>query len=252
MHIPLFDTDTHTYTDPPPPNEVKISTVHKSIREVTFSWSPVTYKCPIISYNILSSNCGSCPTTTNHTNVTCTDVRTVTTTCQFAVQSVVCGHIAGNTSDPVDITFFRATTMHASTTLLENQSTHNTDATEKSTLGLHQSMVYTDKSTGSVYIVLIISLATGVIVNLVISITVIATILTRRKADINLQLTHSTGGGRTQMNEGITCDSLSASAVKTEDNISYGNKHTQSTPNDELISDNITQTGTIGTQNNPA
>ena len=173
------------------------------------------------------------------------------TTCQFAVQSVVCGNITGNTSDPLNVTFFASEPTHEPTSVHVNSSTHNTDATETvSTLSLDKSMVYTDKSTGSVYIVLIISLATGVIVNLVISITMIATILTRRKAEINLQLTDSTGGERTQMNEGITCDSLSASAIRTEDNFSYGNKHTQNTPNDELIYDNIAQIGTTSTHDN--
>ena len=46
-------------------------------RYVSFAWSPVAPDCPAIHYNILaSSNCGSCPTTTNHTNATCTDVPT--------------------------------------------------------------------------------------------------------------------------------------------------------------------------------
>ena len=41
-------------------------------------------------HNILESNCGSCPTTTNYTTVTCTDVPTNGSTCTLAVQTVVC------------------------------------------------------------------------------------------------------------------------------------------------------------------
>ena len=41
-------------------------------------------------YDILASNCGSCPNTTNYTNVTCTDIPTNDTTCTFAIQTVVC------------------------------------------------------------------------------------------------------------------------------------------------------------------
>ena len=66
---------------------------------VTVNWSPVASDCPAIHYNILASNCGSCPTTTNHTPVTCTDVPTNGSMCTFAVQTVVCGTIAGNWSD---------------------------------------------------------------------------------------------------------------------------------------------------------
>ena len=64
----------------------------------TFSWSSVVLDCPAMRFNILASNCGSCPTTTNHTTVTCTDVPTNHSTCTFAVQTVICGNISGKFS----------------------------------------------------------------------------------------------------------------------------------------------------------
>ena len=72
----------------------------------TFSWNndPVTPDCPAVSYNILASNCGSCPTTTNHTNATCADVPINGSTCEFAVQTVVCGNTSGNYSDLISVT----------------------------------------------------------------------------------------------------------------------------------------------------
>ena len=68
--------------------------------KLTFSWSTV---CPDIRYNILASNCGSCPTTTNHTNVTCTNVPTNNSACTFTIQTVVCGNISGQISNPVRV-----------------------------------------------------------------------------------------------------------------------------------------------------
>ena len=60
--------------------------------KIYFNWSASShcYHDRVISYNILASNCGSCPTTTNHTNVTCTDVPTDDSWCNFSVQSEAC------------------------------------------------------------------------------------------------------------------------------------------------------------------
>ena len=66
-------------------------------------WNNVDPDCPALLYNILSSNCGSCPTTTTNTTVTCTDVPTDGSVCTFAVQSGVCGRIVGEISDRVEI-----------------------------------------------------------------------------------------------------------------------------------------------------
>ena len=85
----------------PSPEKISVSAVNLGLKEITFTWSPVTPNCPaiIFYYDILASNCGSCPTTTNHTNVTCIDVPTDGSTCVFAIRTVVCGNITGNVSD---------------------------------------------------------------------------------------------------------------------------------------------------------
>ena len=71
-----------------------ISLIDIGARQLIFNWSPAaTLDCPDVHYNILSSNCGSCPTTTTHTTVTCTDVPTDSGMCMIAVQTVVCGNI---------------------------------------------------------------------------------------------------------------------------------------------------------------
>ena len=85
----------------PPPDEVSLALVNFGSKEISFSWSPVTPHCPSIHYNIHASNCGSCPTTTNHTNVTCTDVPTDDSMCSFAIDTTICGNITGNQSKPL-------------------------------------------------------------------------------------------------------------------------------------------------------
>ena len=82
----------------PLPEIPSLSVVDLELGEITFMWSPVAPDCPAISYNIIASNCGSCPTNTNHTNITCVDIPTDDTTCVFAVSTVVCGNITGNVS----------------------------------------------------------------------------------------------------------------------------------------------------------
>ena len=65
---------------------------------INILWNTTSPDCPSIHYNILASKCGSCPTTTNYTSVTCTDIPTDGSICTFAVQTVVCGNITGESS----------------------------------------------------------------------------------------------------------------------------------------------------------
>ena len=85
----------------PPPDAISIALVDFGLNKITFSWNPVAPNCPAIYYNILASNCGSCPTTTNHTIITCTDVPTNNSMCTFAVQAVACGNITSNMTKPL-------------------------------------------------------------------------------------------------------------------------------------------------------
>ena len=66
-------------------------------------WSHSLSDCPSIHYTILSSNCGSCPTTTTNTTITCTDVPSNGGVCTFAVQTVVCENITGSYSNNTTI-----------------------------------------------------------------------------------------------------------------------------------------------------
>jgi hypothetical protein len=74
----------------PSPDKVHINEVGFHPNQLTFQWNSVAPECSTVHYNILASNCGSCPTTTHHTNVTCTDVPINGGICTFAVSIVVC------------------------------------------------------------------------------------------------------------------------------------------------------------------
>ena len=109
----------------PPPNTIYASLVES--RQIIFTWSPVTPECTTIQYNILASNCGRCPTATNHTTVTCTDVPTTdeidnATACTFAVQAINCEIIMGKLSDPITVLLKETSLMTTSNSVL---STHN-------------------------------------------------------------------------------------------------------------------------------
>ena len=82
------------FSDPFPP--ITDLTWRATDSLLTIDWTLFVPDCPAIHYNILASNCGSCPTTTNHTNVTCTDVPSNNSVCIFAIQNVVCGNISGD------------------------------------------------------------------------------------------------------------------------------------------------------------
>ena len=180
-----------------PPEQLHISGIDFSSRKLTFAWSSVAPDCPAIHYNILASNCGSCSTTTTNTTVTCTDVPTTgSTSCNFAVQTVVCGNMTGNISDPVIV----------------NTGT-STDITE-------------------VYIVSISFLAAALVVIVVISVIVIVVILIRSKAKntaLELQLSNRAGRSITHMEsmyEDVTGPLPPVSTISTQDNVAYG--HTKS------------------------
>ena len=100
----FFPDSVLTYSISAPPSYIYISHIDIGLIQLTFTWSPVAPDCPAIHYNILATNCGSCPTTTNRTAVTCTDVPTNEGgMCTFAVRTVVCGNITGNKSDTISI-----------------------------------------------------------------------------------------------------------------------------------------------------
>ena len=190
-----FYVDLHTS-----PSNLHIRTIDFISRRLTFVWSPVTPDCPGIHYNILASNCGSCPTTTNHTTVTCTDIPTSHSMCIFAIQPVLCGNLIGNSSVPIRVNI---------TTSLDRNNA--------------------DTCTNTAYIIATSSLAVGLITSVVVFITTIVIILRKRKAKIK-ELQLLIGGGRSihmePMYEDVTGPSPSVSAINIQDNVAYGHTKT--------------------------
>ena len=207
------------------PDRLHMSNADFVTRQLTFKWSPVAPDCPAIHYNILTSNCGSCPTTTNHTNVTCTDIPTDGSTCTLAVQTVSCGYITGNASDPISITLYTQTPttddLHVYPT--GKLTTHSSDtATEPA--GTHPI-----NSNSAVYVISIGSLATGLIASAVLFTTVTAIILRRSKVKVSaaLELSQRGADGTTHddpVYEEVAGASLH-SIISTQDNVAY--RHTK-------------------------
>ena len=196
-------------------------------RKLTFSWSPVAPACHAIHYNILASNCGSCPTTTNHTNVTCTEVPTNDSTCTFAVQTVICGNIAGNVSDSINITLYTIeSTVRTPTDSLhstENQGTHNSSTIEA--MGINNSAI------SRVYIISFSCLATVLFVGVVVASIIATATYLRSKAKVRAVSIQSNKAKESTHNEpayeNVMLSPLpSASAINTQDNVAYGNTRT--------------------------
>ena len=84
-----------------PPNDVCLVDVQSG--RITFNWTSVDALFDSISYNIISSNCGRCPSQTTNTTATCSDIVALGQVCAFAVQTVVCDNITGNMTHPVHV-----------------------------------------------------------------------------------------------------------------------------------------------------
>ena len=94
---------------PLPPENISWLVSYQQLHKYTiaFKWNMHTQDCHP-TYNILASNCGLCPTMTNNSTVTCTDVSTDIDDgmCTLAIQTVVCGRIAGELSPRVSVQVF--------------------------------------------------------------------------------------------------------------------------------------------------
>ena len=132
-----------------------------------------------------------------------TDVQTNGSLCTFAVQTVVCGSITGQFSNPVRVSILNPT-----------EGVHNSD-------------------TSRVCIMSISVLAAALSVSVVVSITVIVIVITRSyckaktKAYPELELTNRTEKDRDtdSMYEDVTGPLPSASAINIQDNVAYGHIH---------------------------
>ena len=213
----------------PTADNVHISAIDFDSRKLGILWSPVAPDCPAIHYNILASNCGSCPTTTNHTNATCTDISSNSRSkCTFAVQTVACENITGNTSEPISIIFYKLTgTSTDSQHPTETQGAPNLDSAV-----MVGAMDNLNSDTNIAYTISIGFLIATLIVCVVVSITVIAVVWRRSKVKIKAALESqchgvegTIGGEPTYVDITGPLPSFSM-AINTQDNVAYGHVKT--------------------------
>ena len=71
---------------------------------LAFNWTPVISNCSTLQYSIVS-DCGTCPTVTNMTTATCSDLQLTTNAslCYFRVTSRACD-LTGSPSSPTAVT----------------------------------------------------------------------------------------------------------------------------------------------------
>lgn len=109
-------------TEPfPPPEPISLTRVNAT--EMVFSWNQTQSYCPSLQYNIISTNCGNCPDTTNFTSVTCFDFPTSdsATVCTIMVQAVICNTsgtpLVGLPSHPTEVNL-TGTIIHGHNTVI--------------------------------------------------------------------------------------------------------------------------------------
>ena len=87
----------------PPPSFVHISDLNRS--HLIFSWRAPVRNCPSLSYKILATNCGDCPSSTNTTNTSCMIGTVTEIECIFTLKTIVCGNILSNESYSLKVSF---------------------------------------------------------------------------------------------------------------------------------------------------
>ena len=71
--------------------------------DLLFTWSASATNCSSLHYNIFQVNCGSCPSFSTSTNISCTDVPTDGGVCLFSLQAIVYTNVTSNWSDALQI-----------------------------------------------------------------------------------------------------------------------------------------------------
>ena len=82
------------------PAPINVRLVRATPGEVTFSWSPPPQKCPSLTFNVISNDCGTCQNNSAFSNTTCRDF-TLPSTCTLTIQSIICGNLTSTESSPV-------------------------------------------------------------------------------------------------------------------------------------------------------
>lgn len=85
-----------------PPSNLSLTSATPN--QLTFAWDPVVSSCPATKYNIRATNCGTCPSSTPTTNVTCSNPQpqpNAGVTCTFSVRTETCEGVISDQSEIV-------------------------------------------------------------------------------------------------------------------------------------------------------
>ena len=76
----------------PPPDNIYLADAQP--QKLVFSWTPAIPNCSTLQYSI-TSDCGACPTVTNMTTATCSDLQVSTNAvlCHFRVSTYACDFV---------------------------------------------------------------------------------------------------------------------------------------------------------------
>ena len=110
MHALWCINDYHNADPYPPPHNIFTSSADLSSGIITFTWNPVALNCPFIQYKANTLNCGTCPSMTESTELTCFDVPSNGHTCMLTVQAFICNHTLGTPSELISIKLTNAPT----------------------------------------------------------------------------------------------------------------------------------------------
>ena len=86
------------------PDNIRLTDI--KLKHLIFSWNKSVHSfsdTDFVVYNIIVSNCGTCPNLTNSLSATCVDFVADGSVCSFALQAVVCGNRLSPISNPVKI-----------------------------------------------------------------------------------------------------------------------------------------------------
>ena len=89
---------------PPPPADIQLRKASQD--QLVFTWTPGVESCQAVRYIINSTNCGSCPSTTDSTFITCENLNltSIKRVCSLNIRTVVCDDLIDENGRTLQIT----------------------------------------------------------------------------------------------------------------------------------------------------
>ena len=101
----LYKKKNYHVEPAPPPTEIHLIDITQTY--LLFHWNQISWagsgSCSSLIYNIIASNCGTCPNSTTSLFATCTNMTINGEICSFAVETEVCGNIIGQRNNSITV-----------------------------------------------------------------------------------------------------------------------------------------------------